>query len=250
MFRTIRNLLGSPIEAEDGLCGKCSDFLFDDREYAIRYIVVDTGGILQRNQVVLSPLLFRDPDLGAYSKTMPVNVSKERIDKAPPLDEAAPVSREYEEALARYYNHDAYWVGSDVWGFGPHPVPVPNPSTTEELAEDLQTIRDHHLRSANELLRYQIRGSDGEIGSVQDFVVETKLWQIRFYVVDTGGWLPGRKVLLSPLWEDEIRWEDKSISFELTREQIENSPEFDPRRPVNQDYEGAVYDYYGKPRRN
>ena len=247
MFRTTKSLLGATIEATDGKCGKCCDFLFDDRQFTIRYVVVDTGGFFNRNKVLLSPLAFREADLANYGERMPVKLSKQQIEDSPPIDEHAPVSREYEMALAKHYNHDPYWVGSDVWGFGPYPIAMPAPSQTEELADEFREISEHHLHSAHEIMSYQISAEDGDIGSVSDFIVETRVWRVRYFVVDTGSWLPGKKVLLAPRWEKLIRWEDKSVSFNLTREKIKNSPEFDPRAPVNVDYDGVLHDYYGVP---
>lgn len=247
MFRTIKNLIGLPVEAEDGKCGKCADFLFDDRHYAIRYVAVDVGGFFRRDEVLLSPKSFKNPDLGVHDIRLPVALTKEKIEGSPPMNWRAPISHEMEEAFARYYNQDAYWVGSNVWGFGPHPVHVPKPETAEKYAEEAERIRKRHLRSATEVMTYQVKATDGDIGSVVDFIVETKPWQIRYFVIDTGNWLPGKKVLLSPRWERLIRWEDKSVSFDLTRERIKNAPPFDPHAPVNLDYDGSLHDYYGVP---
>jgi stress response protein YsnF len=34
----------------------------------------------------------------------------------------------------------------------------------------------------------------------------------------------------------------------MTRDQIKNSPEFDPAAPVNRAYEERLFDYYGRPK--
>ncbi|MFT5468272.1 MAG: hypothetical protein ACI8UO_003381 [Verrucomicrobiales bacterium] len=252
MFRTIKNLIGMPVEAIDGACGKCCDLLFDDRNFAIRYIVVDVGGFFSRDEVLVSPLSFKNPDLGKHDVSMGVALTKEQIESSPPLAEHEPVSLEYEHALAKHYGHPPYWVGPDLWGMTPYPMaitPPPSEQQPAELSAELEQIRKHHLRSANKVMGYQVKALNGDVGTVADCVVETKPWQIRYFVVDTGKWLPGRKVLLSPSWEQFIRWEDKSVSYDLTRDRIENSPKFDPHTLVNVDYDGVLHDYYGVPLR-
>ena len=68
----------------------------------------------------------------------------------------------------------------------------------------------------------------GEIGHVEDFIVDDENWMIRFLVVDTTNWLPGKKVLLSPQWINRVEWADSSVYFNLTRESVKNSLRFDP----------------------
>ena len=107
---------------------------------------------------------------------------------------------------------------------------------------------DPHLRSAREVAGYHIQASDGSIGHVEDFIVDDATWDLCYLVVDTGNWLPGRKVLISPQWVVEpISWIESTVNVVLTREQVKESPVFDPTAPVNREYETRLYDYYGRP---
>lgn len=72
--------------------------------------------------------------------------------------------------------------------------------------------------------------------------------EIRYLVVDTRNWLPGRKVLISPRWlAGPIDWADRTVKVFMTKVQIENSPLFDPEAPVNREFEVRLYDFYGRP---
>ena len=82
---------------------------------------------------------------------------------------------------------------------------------------------------------------------MDDFIVEDDLWIIHYLVVDTGNWLPGKKVLVSPTWIEEVNWAERQVSLDLATDTIQNSPEFDPSVPVNREYEVRLYDYYGRP---
>jgi uncharacterized protein YrrD len=106
---------------------------------------------------------------------------------------------------------------------------------------------DHTLRGVKEVIGYHIEANDGEIGHVEDFFIDEENWQINYLLVDTGNWLPGRKVLIAPDWITDISWSDSQVRVNATREQVKNSPEFDPRGAVDRHYESALYGHYGFP---
>lgn len=87
---------------------------------------------------------------------------------------------------------------------------------------------DPHLRSSKEVRGYDIRASDDSVGHVEDFLIDAKDWTIRFVVVDTRNWWPGKKVLVSPDRVERVSWEDRRIDLGITRAEVEGSPEFDP----------------------
>ena len=93
---------------------------------------------------------------------------------------------------------------------------------------------------------YPIHATDGEIGHVEDFMVDDEDWAIRFLVADTLNWLPGKKVILSPKWIKRVQWADSSVYFDLTRESVRNSLEYDPSRPISRDYEAFLLDHFGR----
>jgi hypothetical protein len=84
---------------------------------------------------------------------------------------------------------------------------------------------------------YRILAKDGPIGHVEDFLTETDIWVIRYVVVDTRNWVPGRKVLISPAWVRRVDWSEALVHVELDRKPIEDSPEYDPTAPVGREYE-------------
>jgi len=94
---------------------------------------------------------------------------------------------------------------------------------------------------------YHIQASDGEIGHVEDFVVDDEMWALRYVVVDTRNWLPGRKVLVSPQWASVVDWAQEKLWLDLTTDTIKNSPEYEPLAPIDRDYESVLHDYYGQP---
>lgn len=103
------------------------------------------------------------------------------------------------------------------------------------------------LRSINDLRHDKIRAKDDEIGSVDDFLFDDEHWTIRYMVLNTGGWLTGRLVLISPMAISRVRREEESIDVALTRDQIERSPDISTDQPVSRQMEAEYAQYYGYP---
>jgi hypothetical protein len=243
-LRSVNDIRGYVLNAQDGEFGKCSDFLFDDEHWAIRYIVADTSKWLPGRKVLISPISIGEAD--GITRRLAVGLTKDQIKGAPPLDSDAPVSRQYEVAFNRYHDWAHYWGGTAVWGPHPYPRllsrpeagPAPPPVRTEEP----------RLRSTKEVKGYHIQATDRDIGHVEDFIVDSDTWVIRYLVIDTSNWLPAsKKVLAASSWVDLVDWKRHKVLVDLTSDTIKNSPEYDPMLPVNRKYEMRLYDFYGRP---
>jgi uncharacterized protein YrrD len=103
------------------------------------------------------------------------------------------------------------------------------------------------LRSIKQLYGDKLGASDGEIGHVKDFYFDDQDWVIRYLVADTGTWLPGRKVLISPHSLGRLEQIQKVLRVKLTRKQIEDSPAIETHKPVSRQYEEDYYKHYGWP---
>jgi len=103
------------------------------------------------------------------------------------------------------------------------------------------------LRNTSQLKGLVIRATDGEIGAVDQFYFDDDSWAIRYLTVDTGGWLGGRQVLISPMSVVNANWQAKRVDVSLTKKQVENSPDIDTHLPVSRQHEAAYLQYYGYP---
>ena len=103
------------------------------------------------------------------------------------------------------------------------------------------------LRSINDLHDFVIEGIDGSIGRINDLYFDDQAWTIRFLVVETGAWLEGRKVLISPVATGELDWDRRLLPVSVTREQVRKSPDVDSQKPVSRQHEIEHFAYYGFP---
>jgi uncharacterized protein YrrD len=225
-FRSLKDLTGYKVMATDGEMGKVADFYFDDDTWTLRYFVVETGSWLAKRKVLTSPAAFIDSD--GLQGTISTTLTRRQIEDAPQADLDKPVSRQFEILLHNHFLWPKYW--------------------TESSTQARSPAGDSHLRSMKEVLGYGIRAQDGTIGHVEDLIAQERTWDLRYVVIDTRNWLPGRKVLVSPTWITDVTWNDKKVTVDLTREAIQSSPEYDPRQPVNRAYEEKLFDYYGRPK--
>ncbi|HEY8657846.1 MAG TPA: PRC-barrel domain-containing protein, partial [Hanamia sp.] len=150
-----------------------------------------------------------------------------------------------------YYPWTSYWGGGyGLMGMGTsgmmtqvrEPLEVAVHNENKSSAKDSSS--DPHLRSTRKVKGYTIHAADGEIGDVEDFIIDDSSWKLDFLVVDTGHWLPGKKVLISPILIKEIDWDTSTVVVNSTEEEIKKSPEYDPDQDVNEAYKKVMDNYY------
>ena len=226
MLRRMKDLHGFTIGATDGEIGTVKECYFDDVDYAVRYVSVDTRGWLPERKVLLSPIAFRAMDWA--HKRITAALTKARVEKSSDIDTDKPVSRQLGTG---YYGYTPYWAGSYFWGASPYSYTGsgPNLSVADVQRErrwnwEAKELRDGHLRSSRAVIGYHIHAGDGDIGHVEDFLVDDYFWTIRYMIVDTTYWWPGKRVLVAPVWIERVDWDRSSVHVTLTREQIKNSP--------------------------
>jgi uncharacterized protein YrrD len=254
MLRNVNDLRGFAIHATDGLIGEVDDLYFDDENWAVRYLVVDTGGWLSGRKVLISPYAIGLPNWDG--RELPVRLTKAQVEGSPDIDTQKPVSRQHEEYYSSYYGYPYYWGSEGLWGLGTYPgiLPADVPAAPAEAQPEKTTAAsppqqpaDAHLRSCNELKGYQLHASDGDIGHVDDMLVEDRTWAIRYLVVNTSKWWGGHRMLVSPQWVDAVSWAESNVTVGLTRTAVQKAPEYDPDKPLDRRHEQAIFEHYGRP---
>lgn len=253
MLHSFNRIRGYAIHASDGEIGSLHDLYFDDQSTAIRYLVVDTGRWLPGRRVLLAPAAIGDVD--AARQEIVTGLTRQQVQDSPDVATEKPVSRQEEISLHTYYGWDPYWAVPPLggalapyWGAMPPPRSLGEDRLTEEIAARERAQADPHLRSAREVVGYHVAASDGEIGHVEDFLIDDGTWAIELLGIDTRNWLPGRKVVISPGWLRAVDWPNRQVEVELTREQIKSSPEYDPAMTLDEGYLERLGAHYGMTR--
>ena len=245
-------LKGFAVEGNDGKLGTVSDFLFDDTTWKIRWMVVHTGGWLTGRKLLIHPSAISQADYGREG--LSVTLSKQEVKDSPEILSDAPVSRQMEEALYGHYGLDPLWGGGNYLGLFPYGMGAAYDRPAERDASDLLETKpgglfsdggDPHLRSLTAVVGYHIQAKDGPIGHLENFLVDDTTWGIRYLIIATQNWWPGRHILMPPYAVGEISWSERDVSVRATRAQVKTSPAWSPEKIVDGNYEKELHTHYG-----
>jgi hypothetical protein len=202
--------------------------------------------------VLIAPEALDRP--GWESRRFPVRLTRREVEQSPGVETDKPVSRQKESELRAYYRWPLYWTGQT--GFMPAAAGTQAEAVAAlqggaeagkgQGASTAETTDDPHLRSANEVIGYDIRARDDEFGHVQDFIVDDDTWVIRYLVVDCGNWVSSKNVLIAPQWIHAVNWAEHTVRVGLMRQTIADGPAYTPEVPISAEYELQLLSYYGK----
>ncbi|MBM1170032.1 PRC-barrel domain-containing protein [Microvirga arabica] len=249
MLLRTSSLKNLSIAARDGEIGNINDLLFEDDTWRARWLVVSTGSWLFGRKVLLPASHVAPSKPGATS--IVVDLTKEQVESSPGSGVDLPVSRQMETSIYESYGWTPYWAAHGmayasttafpVFPVAPIPAapgapavgPVPVDGTHGGSRGHEQPSGDPHLRSAKEVTGYYVRAADGDIGHVEDLLVDGSNWLIRYLIVDTKNWWSGKMVLVTTEWIDDISWTDETVQTSQARDEIKRAPEYNPALPID-----------------
>jgi hypothetical protein len=159
--------------------------------------------------VVLAISVVEQPD--REKRTINVRLMREQVRDSPDVDTEKPVSRQQAIAMEEYWGKMAYWVSTHLEGGALIPTGRKYPVHTKE---------DPHLRSAWDLLDYEVCATDGEIGRLEGIIMDEVSWHIGYLDVKAGDWLHGRSLLIPTRWVKSVSWADCRINLHHSRDGI------------------------------
>lgn len=230
-------LKGCDVVGDDDKIGAVKDFLFLDDLWQVRWLVVDVGGWLSHRKILLHPSAITAVDF--TSQELRVPLTREKIEGSPDLGIDQKLSESLEARLFAYYGWNPDW-GVTLFKRTSAPPPVLRGAIGE--AAD-----DPHLRSFEVIKGYRLHATDGDIGNVEDFLIDRDGWNIRYLIVGTGTWWFGKQVLLAPYAVDAIEWLNGKILLNISGAQVKESPPWDPVKLIDAEYEARLHQHYGWP---
>jgi hypothetical protein len=248
MIRSVKQLEQFDIVATDGSIGSIKDFYFDDERWVVRYLVVDTGKWLPGRRVLVSPFSVGGTDWNEHRVRL--SITREQVRHSPDIDLHKPVSRQHEAEYLKYYGYPLYWAHTGLWGAYPTPMPPAEVRAVQyeaAMAGQPPATGDSHLRSTQEVIGYMIRATDGELGHVNDFLIDDATWAVRYFVINTSNWWFGKQVLASPSWISVIQWASKAVDVNVTRQAIRSAPPYDPAAHIDRLWEETYHRHLQQP---
>ncbi|MBC8011718.1 MAG: hypothetical protein H7067_16660 [Burkholderiales bacterium] len=199
------------------------DFVYDEQSWMVRYMVSDTGGWLRGRQILLTPHAFGLRPFGVspnQPEVLRVSINRKKIEDGPFIATKHAITREDEEAYYDYYGLQVYWRPSDTKGAPAFPARLHVSASEPVTADSAASASGAHLHGTRALTGYQLRASDGLIGSVQDLRVDDKTWAIVEIVVEIGRWFASKKIVIRTGSIERIDHAESTIRVNLSLRDI------------------------------
>jgi sporulation protein YlmC with PRC-barrel domain len=242
MNLSLNKLLKYDVFASDGDIGYIRDILFDDQQWTLRYLNVDTQRWMPMSKkVLISPISVSGFDM--EDEKLVLSLTKQNVLDSPSIEAHKTVSQQFEEIYFDFFGYGYYWNGLGLWGDFQNPADLAEQQVVKQATKKPKpaSSEDRHLRSIHELKHYDVVETDGMQGHVHDFIVDSDSWTIKYLVIDTRNWLPGgRKVMLPPQYLEEVSWKDQAVFCKLKIEQIKQIPAYDEDKLDDEAYLATV----------
>jgi uncharacterized protein YrrD len=227
------------LDSLDGTIGKVKEFYFDDQHWTLRYLVADTGTWFTGKQVLISP--YAMVAVNREAQHIEIDLTKKQIEDSPSLDSDKPVSRQFEDAYYGFYGWPTHWHRPCVWG--DFPGLVHDPEQWQAAARQEQSW-DPYLRSTADVTGHLIQAADGEIGHVEDFIIDDATRTIRYLIIYTRHWWLKKQVLIPPRWIERVSWLESKVFVNLPGKAIKQAPEYTEATLLTREYEASLHRHY------
>lgn len=169
-----RSLLGSLVEGRNGVLGEMKGFIFDDRDWTIHYLLLETSAWFDRRSVLIttSSVTCRENASGIIH----TGLDPEQVKEGPRISGGSPLSRQEEARVRQYYElprqdrSGALWNTRDMDGF-------------------------------------RLWNGEGEIGRVSNLLIDGGSWKISRLVVEPYPGVGELSLLLPPEWIKQVQWQ-------------------------------------------
>jgi len=243
MLYRMDRLIGMAVRATDGEAGKVVDAHFDEQAWTARYLVVETGGWLKRRKLLISPIAVRGVNWD--ERRIRINLNRRQLESSPAIDLDQLMMRRDEQALFDHYGYPDYRAGGLLWGATPYPLlPHPARSLTPPDTRPPSADGPCGLGSLREIHGYSLQALDASIGQLEEFLIDSGSWAIRYLVVNTHPWWSGQQVVIPPQWAGQVDWQQKRVLLLVERDAVQNAPEFDPSLGHARPFETNLYKHY------
>lgn len=245
LFSTLRSCA---IRATDGDIGHVEDLIVDTRTWQVRYLVADTRRWLPGKHVLLAAKVIEGID--TTNQKVSVCLAQEDIKNSPDYAESPllpNVDNGIEDIVEQPYSWALYLGGRVPMLTWPYHLQQLQQSPSDQAADpqsdepkkpDVKEIKnddsrdDNHLASLSALIHFRLLAKDGELGHVEDFILNRDVDEVLYPLINDRNWLPGKTIVLPLEWIKSIESSARFVSVGATQEQIQTAPEFDPTLPL------------------
>lgn len=258
MLISLREVTGYEMHSRDGKIGIASDFLFDQKSWFIKSIVDKSGKVFSKE------LLFSAGSIGGLDmqeKILHMDLDNEQIKHSPrltvrdvlnperflPMDDNKVV---FHSDWLNNWNSMRLTVLGKQKKYATTKILNSSDLLHQEAMKDASLfVRNDDeeiptLQSSAMTFGFKISSRNGDMGYMQDFIVNDEDWSIKFLVINTKRNFSGKKILVSPEAIDWISWRRKHVSVDMEKEKLAGCPHFDMSFPLNPELQSAIQEKY------
>lgn len=226
MLHKASQLKGAVVTALDGEVGVVDALYFDDEQWGIRYLGVRTGHWPSERHLLVPPTAVRQD--ASTDRQLQLALLKEDVLHGPQFDGERPLTRRQERAYAAYYDTPLYWERlPDPMEAGELPVPPASGIDGQALELDAtRPLAEAHVHCTREVLGYTLTTPDGQIGKVEDLLIDEQTWAVQQLVVDTARWRPGGEIAVPVALTRGIDREHDAVYVSADKETLQRWPAY------------------------
>lgn len=222
MLHSLNNINNYKVIAADGEMGFCKDFLFNDEDWNLHYLLADTHKWLPGGKkLLIHTSAIQKVD--TKNKEVRICLTKRELKDSPSLLANEPISRAYEKTYMCYFDYATYHVG---------PIPLDSYFTgvhTERVkiaaAPDEPDSEKNHIHSAHFVEDYTLDVANKLYGHIVDFVFDDVEWDIKFLAIELGNWfMHDKQRLLAPSELETIDWPKQQVHVDIDVDSLKESP--------------------------
>lgn len=221
-------------------------FVVDKRFWNVSHIVVQIGKGLEDQKILISEQAFQKPLI--LDRGFLVSLSGGRSGTKLPDDSADLSACSYVTKLEVCLGPPNGWALVRPMPWPAFPMPMVSSFYVKENASSTQGEQKCDVRpqSCRDLIGSPVKATDGGAGVIDDLLLDDDYWLVRYVVLDTGRWFPGRKVILSTSWLKHTSEDDSTLLVDLTSEAVKDGPTYDPGVPINRELESGIFAHYDR----
>lgn len=246
MLVSSRAIVGSAVDANDERLGKVRDLYFLPADWTVRFVLLETDHWFSGRTVCVPTEVF--DQVVWTERNAQVAVDREQIERVSQHDVG---KAEDDIDLARSGSWSSYWSADDPTG-GTNDIGggasadasspsaqrtheqstsgtrLASPASVHPLTSVDQPASQRELRLLKTLWNFHVETIDGSVGHIDDFLIDDQSWEIRYIVVETRNWMPGRRVLVGREAAESISWPQQRIRLRQTSQAVRESPSYEP----------------------
>lgn len=222
MIRSYNNLKDKRLRAVDKEIGVLRDFYFDDISWKLPYFTIELD-LSKKN--ILVPIAI----LSCFDG-ISLNLELTAGELQCGLDQSS-ISQ---MSVRKTYQDRILCDRNDL-----DRIIEPMPILVMPESDGLVFISSNnpHLRNCSKLLSYDFCGIDGNLGKIQDLLIDDSTWQIRSLIAKVNGICAHQEKVFSPKVVDEVNLAHEMVKANVSKKQALMRPTFDSDRHLDTSYE-------------